>query len=156
MTLLIQVPNGGHERLAGISLHISLVCWCIHSASVKGSRTLFWQRERLEQPGSGVTGGEGAQTQTHRCYVTPRDSPAISDCLQCVKNSGKKLVFWSKNTIIAPSEEAVEAAVQVWWNKGADVNLWKGLICFNAALCCFINLLLLLLSLEWVKEQWLH
>lgn len=37
---------------------------------MKSSRTLFWQRERLEQPGSALTGGEGAQTETLHCYVT--------------------------------------------------------------------------------------
>lgn len=74
MALLIQVPNWGHEVLAWISLYISLVYWCIHSAFIKGSRTLFWQwcqRERLEQPGSVVTRGEGAPTQKLTAVMSP-------------------------------------------------------------------------------------
>lgn len=70
--------------------------------------------------------GRSSNTETHLCSVTSQaqangESPAVSECLECVGNSGEKLVFWSKKVIITPSEEAVEAicvftsgGVQVW------------------------------------------
>lgn len=69
--------------------------------------------------------GRSSNTETHGCYVTSQaqangESPAISGCLECVGNSGEKLVFRSKKVIITPSEEAVEAiqCVHCWWCPG--------------------------------------
>lgn len=122
MTLLIQVPNGGHETLAWISVHISLVYWCIHSALVKGSRTLFWrwwQRERLEHPGSVVTRGEGAQTKTHRCYVTSQQTGRALQSVTArnvLRIQKKTDIFIEKKCdyyCVELTEEAVEATQPV-------------------------------------------
>lgn len=78
---------------------------------MKGSRTLFWQRERLEQPGSAVTRGEGAQTETHRCSVpswqTGRALQSVT-AWNVLKIQGENLVFWSKKGIITVFELRVK------------------------------------------------
>lgn len=49
--------------------------------------------------------------------------------------------------VLGPLSPFSAGGVQVWWNKGTNVNLWNvpslGLVCFSTALCCAEEVLLI-------------
>lgn len=97
---------------------------------MKGSRTLFWQRERLEQPGSVVTRGEGAHRETHRCYVTSQQTGKALHSVTAwnvLRIQLKKINLVKKGDYYRVRIRSVGAPqpVQCWWCPGVVKQRYK-------------------------------